>query len=270
MIDSRLEELAAEGRETNVAVVDFFVSRSAAAIQRDRRAVIVLRRDDVAELRALVVREVQWSSEALELMRQSDIPAHIAMRALCDAVTKALSDLAAAGEVSCPLIGSVQSSADRFGLAVTTHAESALVQLEKVLSERRARGIVERSRSAIEFKEDALASADALLAAGGPSEVLAAIAVIDLVWREAAYSELNATIAAQKRLPLKKSPDLGALGHQLLAEGLIDLASRQRFDMANGTRNAALHARTPADVPTVSAAREMLHFALNYRGGLQS
>src|SRR4030081_588067 len=127
VIDSRLEDLAAEGRVVNAAVVDFFVARSASAIQRNRLAVIALRRDDIVELRALVLRHVRWSSEAVELMRQGDVPAHRAMSALCNSVTAALTDVAAAAEVSCPLTGSVQSSADRFGLSVTANTETALV-----------------------------------------------------------------------------------------------------------------------------------------------
>jgi len=188
------------------------------------------------------------------------------VRQLCDAFARVLEQALRDGRLDCGRGPDLQLAVADRARGLSVGIRMATIEIEGLLAESRARDLYWRAQSAIEFKEEAFKTAESLLqGTDDPAKRIAAVAIIDLAWRQMASAVVRAIRERNKQLPFSREKNLGELGQYLFEQAAIDAGQLAAFNEANQIRNEALHAATLGVVPSRDRALRMLATAIEYR-----
>jgi len=266
LIEDHLRELAEHGRRNGESVHEYLLGKHNVAVLHGRIVVIPLNDDDLGQIARFLEQHIAWSAEAIELIRQDDRLAATRIAPLCEAFTRDLNRVLRDGRIECGEEGDIVSALSKRVRTLSENGRMAIQEIVRFLAETRARELFWRARDAIEFREEAFETAQALL--GGvddPAKRIAAVAIIDLAWRQMVSAMARAIRERQKRLPLAREKDLGELGQYLFEQRAIDAGQLTALNEANEIRNGALHAAALDLVPSREQVLRMLAGAIQYR-----
>lgn len=99
----------------------------------------------------------------------------------------------------------------------------------------------------------------------GSAKRLAAVALVDLAWREIAFAAANAVKASRRERLFTRDVQLGGLGQYLYEQEVIDKGQFKEFRDGDAIRNASLHAKTLDEIPERAALRRMLANAIKHQ-----
>jgi hypothetical protein len=228
--------------------------------------VLPLADTDLQQLSDLLDQHIMWSAETLELIRMEDPAAANMTRPQCTFFENEIHRILLDGRLDCGEDSEVENAVRKRVRALSEGSRMAIRQVLRFLAETKARELFWRTQAAIEFKQEAFNTVDSLLqGTDDPAKRIAAVAIIDLAWRQMASEMIKAIRERKKDLPLTGTKDLGELAQYLYQDGAIDLNELAALKGANQIRNDALHAANLAAVPTRDRVLQMIGRALEYR-----